>query len=81
MTSEQKAWLDAHPDYRPIGVAGGRTRFAKRGALKPDGTFVAVTRAAPLIDERDGAFGVGVMVQWEAGRPNDVSPVGFSGKI
>ena len=80
MTSEQKAWLDAHPDYRPIGVAGGRTRFAKRGALKPDGTFVAVTKGVPL-DERDGAFGVGVLVQWEAGRPNDVSPVGFSGKI
>ena len=76
MTSEQKAWLDAHPDYRPIGVAGGRTRFAKRGALKPDGTFVAVTRAAPLIDERDGAFGVGILMTWEPGRPNDLHPVG-----
>ena len=76
MTSEQKAWLDAHPDYRPIGVAGGRTRFAKRGSLKPDGTFVAVTRAAPLIDERDGAFGVGILMTWEPGRPNDLHPVG-----
>lgn len=76
MTGAQKAWLDAHPDYRPIGVAGGRTRFAKRGALKPDGTFVAVTRAAPLIDERDGAFGVGILMTWEPGRPNDLHPVG-----
>jgi hypothetical protein len=81
MTGEQKAWLTAHPEYRPIGVTAGRTRFVKRGALKPDGTFVAVTRASPLIDESAGSFGVGVLVQWEAGRPNDVSPVGFSGKI
>ena len=76
MTGEQKAWLTAHPDYRPIGVTGGRTRFAKRGALKADGTFVAVTRAAPLIDECDGAFGVGILMTWESGRPNDLHPVG-----
>ena len=80
MTGAQKAWLEKNPQYRPLGVTAGRTRFVKRGALRPDGTFVAVTKGAPL-DERDGAFGVGVLVQWEAGRPNDVSPVGFSGKI
>ena len=80
MTSEQAAWLRDHPEYRPIGVAGGRTRFAKRGALKPDGTFVAVTRASPLIDERDGAFGVGILMTWEPGRPNDLRPVGGFGK-
>jgi len=76
LTNEQKAWLEANPTYRPIGVAGGNTRYVKRGALRKDGTFVPVTRTSPLIDERDGAFGVGILVQFEPGRPNDYRPVG-----
>ena len=76
MTGAQKAWLEKNPQYRPLGVTAGRTRFVKRGALKPDGTFVPATRAAPLIDERDGAFGVGILMTWEPGRPNDLHPVG-----
>lgn len=60
MTNEQHAWLQAHPDYTMIGAVGGRVRYAKRGTLKKDGTFVPATRSAPLIDTRDGGFGVGV---------------------
>ena len=60
MTNEQKAWLDSHPEYRMMGAAGGNTRYVKRGTLRKDGTFVPVSRSAPLIDTRDGGFGVGV---------------------
>lgn len=60
MTDEQHAWLSAHPEYTMIGAVGGNMRYVKRGTLKKDGTFVAVTRSAPLIDTRDGGFGVGV---------------------
>jgi hypothetical protein len=69
MTNEQKNWLDQHPDYTMIGAIGGNMRYVKRGTLKKDGTFVAVTRSAPLIDTRDGAFGVGVREIVEKGRP------------
>jgi hypothetical protein len=60
MTNEQKLWLDQHPDYTMIGQVSGGMRYVKRGTLRKDGTFVPVTRAAPLIDTRDGGFGVGV---------------------
>jgi hypothetical protein len=70
MTNEQKAWLDAHPDYTMIGQVGGNMRYLKRGTLKKDGTFVAATRTAPLIDTRDGGFGVGVREIVERGIPD-----------
>jgi len=60
MTNEQKKWLDEHPEYTMIGAIGGNLRYVKRGTLKKDGTFVPVSRSAPLIDTRDGGFGVGV---------------------
>jgi hypothetical protein len=71
MTNEQHAWLQAHPEYTMIGAIGGNMRYVKRGTLKKDGTFVAVTRSAPLIDTRDGGFGVGVREIVEPGRMPD----------
>lgn len=62
MTEEQTAWLKAHPEYQPIGF--GRV-YAKRGTLKPDGTFVPVSKAYP-VKETGGNFGVGVPGQNQA---------------
>jgi hypothetical protein len=71
MTSEQKLWLDSHPEYRPLGRVGGFSRFIKRGTLLPNGTFELATKAKPVRDG-NGAFGVGVFVQngGPSGTPN-----------
>jgi hypothetical protein len=71
LTEAQKAWLEANPDYRPIGVAPGMARWTGRGTLKADGTFVAATRRDPVPEVADtsGAFGVGKLtMQAEPGR-------------
>lgn len=68
MTEAQKAWLDAHPDYRPLGQTGGFHIFTKRGTLRPDGTFARVTKASP-IGTANGAFGVGVLTDLREGQP------------
>jgi hypothetical protein len=60
MTKEQISWLKGHPEYRPLGRVGDFSMFTKRGTLRPDGSFSAVTRASPL-DETNGSFGVGIL--------------------
>lgn len=66
MTNEQKAWLDANPDYRPISVAPGGFRWAAKGTLRPDGTFASATKRRP-VDDAGGSFGVGKLVQGPVG--------------
>lgn len=44
MTREQKSWLDAHPEYAPVGRTCGFASFAKPVAVKPDGTFRYLSR-------------------------------------
>jgi hypothetical protein len=73
MTDAQRAWLDAHPDYSPVGTGGASasgpsaTPAKNRGVLHPDGRFEPVTRAnpAPPLPARSGpsAFVVGVLLK------------------
>ena len=62
MTNEQHAWLQSHPDYTTTSApsAAASAGRCSRHPGQGDGTFVAATRSAPLIDTRDGGFGVGV---------------------
>ena len=39
MTSEQRAWLEKHPTYSPLGVPGGMIVYMKTGLLHPSGKF------------------------------------------
>ena len=72
MTSEQAAWLRAHPHYRPLGQADANSAFrgsgasapsTNRGVLHPDGRFELMTRGQrvpmPRANE-DAAFVVGI---------------------
>jgi hypothetical protein len=61
MTAAQKNWLDTHPEYRPFGIVGGRTRYKSTGTLRPDGTFIPASRRAPIFEE-NGHFGVGILL-------------------
>lgn len=65
MTNAQKAWLDAHKDYSPVGVAGGHANFQSRGVLKADGTYVR----GNVADHGEGAFEVGARTLTEPGQP------------
>ena len=61
MTVEQKLWLEANPEYRPVpSQTCGFHRYTRRGTLRTDGTFVRATKATPA-NSRDGAFVVGVL--------------------
>lgn len=76
MTSEQKAWLDAHrfEGYRPMGTGSatgsgtaGGTHWKKRGMLHPDGTFEPwLGHARPSV--RPGSFEVGIFEHTPAGQ-------------
>lgn len=68
MTSEQKAWLDAHAAYHAVGVAGGLTTYQRRGTLLPDGRLVRQIRAQ---DMPPGAFNVGIRVNLDPGQVPD----------
>ena len=71
MTREQKAWLDGHTEYQPIGQPGGMGRYKSRGALCADGTFKPVVRGLRLeeiIANTPAAFGVGILEVGEPGK-------------
>lgn len=58
MTSEQKAWLDAHPTFRVVGpTPGGGFTYQQTVYLNPNGT-VPPHGTSPDI----GCFRVGVLV-------------------
>ena len=75
MTSEQAAWLRAHPHYRPRGQADANSAFrgsgasapsTGRGVLHPDGRFELLKRgqALPLPGHNEAAaFVVGIPPQ------------------
>jgi hypothetical protein len=69
MTSEQKKWLDANPEYQPIGQPGGNVRLVERGTLKADGTFVPVSHKNPLPQPGDSGFGVAKRQVFQPGQP------------
>ena len=65
MTNEQKRWLDAHPDYAPVGVHGGFASFQERGVLTAGGYLVKGQKVAQL---GTGAFEVGKRTLSEPGQ-------------
>lgn len=81
MTSEQKAWLDANPDYQPIGHPGGNVRWVQRGTLKADGTFLPMSRKnqLPQPGDRTG-FGVGKRETFQPGQPMAADDPKLSGQ-
>jgi hypothetical protein len=68
MTSEQKAWLDAHPSYHAIGTAGGLMSYRRRGTLLPDGRLVQQIKAH---EQPPGAFNVGIRIVLQPGQMPD----------
>ena len=58
-TKVQADWLKAHKGY--IRSSHLRVKFANKGTLQPDGTFVPASGRAPVTDG-NGAFGVGVPI-------------------
>jgi hypothetical protein len=39
MTDLQTAWLRAHPEFEPVGRAGGHSFFDQQGTLDSDGVY------------------------------------------
>lgn len=70
MTGNQKAWLDANPEYEAIGVTGGRVTYVERGVLASNGTF---TRGKFVAGKDAGAFPVGKRRVRDALRPLELS--------
>ena len=61
MTPEQKAWLDSHPNYQPVGAPHPDVKFIGAGTLYADGTFDPLASMKPIV-LREGCFGVGIRV-------------------
>jgi hypothetical protein len=66
MTSKQKAWLDAHPNYTFLGVPGGMVVYKKRGLLLPNGKFEEGA-TEPKPHHPEGTFAVGIREVREPG--------------
>jgi hypothetical protein len=56
-TTAQTDWMKANKNY--LRTTHLRVRFAKKGTLRPDGTFLPATGRMPVMDG-NGSFGVGV---------------------
>jgi hypothetical protein len=72
MTGPQKAWLDAHKQYRVIGgrPPGAGAKFVQTGMLHADGEFDQ-GRTGGRLHVRPGSFEVGMLeiVDVPAGPP------------
>jgi hypothetical protein len=44
MTNEQAAWLQAHPEHRPMGQTAGGVSYSGIGILHADGRFEPARR-------------------------------------
>ncbi len=58
VTGEQLAWLKTNRAYARIRHSG-LAAFARRGTLRPDGTFIPESWRDPVTNG-NGSFGVGV---------------------
>lgn len=61
MTEAQRAWLEANPNYGPIGPPRPDVQFTGCGTLYADGRFDPL---APMkvIKIEPGSFGVGIRI-------------------
>lgn len=61
MTPQQKAWLEANPNYQQVGAPRPGVRFIDCGTLYGDGSFERLAPMKPIV-LREGCFGVGIRV-------------------
>lgn len=60
MTSEQRAWLEKHRNYSPLGVPGGMVVYMKQGMLHANGKFELGRTVRDPAKDPAGAFPVGI---------------------
>ena len=70
MTSEQRSWLEKHPNYSPLGIPGGMVVYMKQGMLHPDGKF-ELGRTKPKPTDSFGTFAVGIRELRQPGQLQD----------
>ena len=61
MTTAQRNWLDAHPNYQAVGRPRQGVQFTSCGTLYADGTFELLAPTKPVM-LREGCFAVGIRI-------------------
>jgi hypothetical protein len=60
LSDEQRSWLDAHPEYRPVGAPRPGVSFTRCGTLYRDGRF-DISAPMKVIRLEPGCIGIGVL--------------------